>query len=109
MTTTTKVNDAASPADGDSAARIAELEAEVAALREQSAAQAARIADPQLPDGYAWVTDAAGDPIQGVPYAPKSWLTKDGSHLLPPGATRATEKGEAAVKAALAAARPRMS
>ena len=100
--TTPKPTDPTPPVDPT--ARVAELEAEVAALRAQSAAQTARLADPELPEGYVWVTDAAGTPIQGIPYAPKSWLTKDGQHLLPPGATKATKDGETAVKAPLAAA-----
>lgn len=91
----------------DANARIAEQEAEIAALREQSAAQAAKIADPELPDGYVWVVDGDGKPIQGIPYAPKSWLTEQAGQLLPQGATKATKDGEAVVKAALAASRPR--
>ena len=91
----------------DATARIAEQDAELAALREQAATQAAKIADPELPEGYVWVTDADGRPIQGIPYAPKSWVTEQAGQLLPQGATKATKDGEAAVKAALAASRPR--
>jgi hypothetical protein len=38
---------------------------------------------------------------------PKSWLDKDNAHLLPEGAKKATKEQEGAVKAALAARRPR--
>ena len=91
-----------------SAARIAELEAENAALREQADAAATKAADPGLPDGYVYVVDAAGQPIPANPYVPKSWLDKENAHLLPEGAKKATKEQEDAIKAALAARRPRL-
>ena len=102
----TEAEAAAKAADAD-AARIAELEAEVAKLREDSEAAAAKAADPGLPDGYVYVVDAAGQPIPANPYVPKSWLEKGNAHLLPEGARKATKEQEDAIRAALAARRPR--
>lgn len=99
---------AADKAATDAAARIAELEAEVVALREQADAAATKAADPGLPDGYVYVVDAAGSPIPANPYVPKSWLDKENAHLLPEGAKKATKEQEGAIKAALAALRPRL-
>ena len=99
---------AADKAATDAAARIAELEAEVVALREQADAAATKAADPGLPDGYVYVVDAAGSPIPANPYVPKSWLDKENAHLLPEGAKNATKEQEGAIKAALAARRPRL-
>ena len=99
---------AADKAATDAAARIAELEAEVVALREQADAAATKAADPGLPDGYVYVVDAAGSPIPANPYVPKSWLDKENAHLLPEGAKTATKEQEGAIKAALAARRPRL-
>lgn len=99
---------AADKAATDAAARIAELEAEVVALREQADAAATKAADPGLPDGYVYVVDAAGQPIPANPYVPKSWLDKENAHLLPEGAKNATKEQEGAIKAALAARRPRL-
>jgi hypothetical protein len=98
---------AADKAATDAAARIAELEAEVVALREQADAAATKAADPGLPDSYVYVVDAAGSPIPANPYVPKSWLDKENAHLLPEGAKKATKEQEGAIKAALAARRPR--
>ena len=92
----------------EAAARIAELEAEVVALREQADAAATKAADPGLPGGYVYVVDAAGSPIPANPYVPKSWLDKENAHLLPEGAKKATKEQEDAIKAALAARRPRL-
>lgn len=89
----------------EAAARIAELEAEVVALREQADAAATKAADPGLPDGYVYVVDAAGSPIPANPYVPKSWLDKENAHLLPEGAKKATKEQEGAVKAAIASRR----
>ena len=92
---------AADKAATDAAARIAELEAEVVALREQADAAATKAADPGLPDGYVYVVDAAGSPIPANPYVPKSWLDKENAHLLPEGAKKATKKqADAAEQAA---------
>ena len=99
---------AADKAATDAAARIAELEAEVAKLREDGEAAAAKAADPGLPDSYVYVVDAVGQPIPANPYVPKSWLDKDNAHLLPEGAKKATKEQEGAIKAALAARRPRL-
>ena len=99
-------DDAAKAAEA--AARIAELEAEVVALREQADAAATKAADPGLPGGYVYVVDAAGSPIPANPYVPKSWLDKENAHLLPEGAKKATKEQEGAIKAALAARRPRL-
>ena len=99
---------AADKAATDAAARIAELEAEVAKLREDGEAAAAKAADPGLPDSYVYVVDAVGQPIPANPYVPKSWLDKDNAHLLPEGAKKATKEQEGAIKAALAALRPRL-
>ena len=99
---------AADKAATDAAARIAELEAEVVALREQADAAATKAADPGLPDGYVYGVDAAGSPIPANPYVPKSWLDKENAHLLPEGAKNATKEQEGAIKAALAALRPRL-
>ena len=77
-------------------------------MREQSAAQAAKIADPNCLTAM-WVVDGDGKPIQGIPYAPKSWLTDQAGQLLPQGATKATKDGEAVVKAALAASPARLT
>lgn len=98
---------AADKAATDAAARIAELEAEVAKLREDGEAAAAKAADPGLPDGYVYVVDAVGQPIPANPYVPKSWLDKGNAHLLPEGAKKATKEQEDAIRAALAARRPR--
>ena len=98
---------AADKAATDAAARIAELEAEVVALREQADAAATKVADPGLPDSYVYVVDAVGQPIPANPYVPKSWLDKDNAHLLPEGAKKATKEQEDAIRAALAARRPR--
>ena len=100
--------EAAAKAADASAARIAELEAEVAKLSEDGEAAAAKAADPGLPDGYVYVVDAAGQPIPANPYVPKSWLDKENAHLLPEGAKKATKEQEGAIKAALAALRPRL-
>ena len=106
MTTTTQADKdkaaaeaAAKAAAADAAAaRIAELEAENAALREQNASQAAKIADPALPEGYSYVANVDGTPIQGVPFAPKSWLTEH-KHLLPEGAQGVSKRAVAAAPA----------
>lgn len=98
---------AADKAATDAAARIAELEAEVVALREQADAAATKASDPGLPDSYVYVVDAVGQPIPANPYVPKSWLDKGNAHLLPEGAKKATKEQEDAIRAALAARRPR--
>jgi len=99
--------EAAAKAADAAAARIAELEAENAALREQAVAAATKAADPGPPEGYVYVVDAAGAPIPANPYVPKSWLDKGNAHLLPEGAKKATKEQEDAIRAALAARRPR--
>ena len=86
--------------------RVAELEAENAALRELVAKAEGRAADPVLPDGYVYVIGADGLPVQGIPFAPAAWLKDDAKHLLPEGAHKATkDQHVSAAKAAAAAAR----
>ena len=86
--------------------RVAELEAENAALRELVAKAEGRAADPVLPDGYVYVVGADGMPVQGIPFAPAAWLKDDAKHLLPEGAQKATkDQHVAAAKAAATAAR----